>query len=55
MPAGLYDLKQACNESVENLLDRWGENPNWQYFCRFNTMQPAVSRIAREMETVNLG
>jgi IS5 family transposase len=30
---GLHYLKHAFNESDESLLDRWVENPYWQYFC----------------------
>ena len=36
---GLHYLKHAFNESDESLLDRWVENPYWQYFCGFETMQ----------------
>ena len=36
---GLHYLKHAFNESDESLLDRWLENPYWQYFCGFTTMQ----------------
>ena len=39
---GLHYLKHAFNESDESLLDRWVENPYWQYFCGFNTMQHEV-------------
>jgi IS5 family transposase len=27
-------LKRIFNESDESVLDRWVENPYWQYFCR---------------------
>lgn len=30
---GLLLLKQVYNESDENVVDRWIENPYWQYFC----------------------
>jgi transposase, IS5 family len=30
---GLFYLKQAFNLSDESLIDRWVENPYWQYFC----------------------
>ena len=30
---GLILLKQVYNESDENVVDRWVENPYWQYFC----------------------
>lgn len=36
---GLVYLKHAFNESDESLLDRWVENPYWQSFCGFTTMQ----------------
>lgn len=31
--AGIVLLKQIFDESDENVLDRWVENPYWQYFC----------------------
>ena len=36
---GLHYLKHAFNESDESVLDRWVENPYWQYFCGFTSMQ----------------
>lgn len=39
---GLHYLKHAFNESDESLLERWIENPYWQYFCGFETMQHEV-------------
>ena len=39
---GLHYLKHTFNESDESLLDRWVENPYWQYFCGFETMQHEV-------------
>jgi IS5 family transposase len=36
---GLHYLKHTFNLSDEALLDRWVENPYWQYFCGFTTMQ----------------
>ena len=36
---GLHYLKHAFNESDESLLARWIENPYWQCFCGFTTMQ----------------
>jgi IS5 family transposase len=36
---GLLYLKHAFNESDESLLARWIENPYWQYFCGFSTLQ----------------
>ena len=35
----LHYLKHAFNESDESLLARWVENPYWQAFCGFDTMQ----------------
>lgn len=32
---GLHYLKYAFDESDESVLDRWVENPYWQYFCGF--------------------
>lgn len=31
--AGILILKRLFNESDESVLDRWVENPYWQYFC----------------------
>ncbi len=36
---GLHYLKHTFNESDESLLERWVENPYWQYFCGCETMQ----------------
>lgn len=36
---GLHYLKHAFNESDESVVARWVENPYWQYFCGFTTMQ----------------
>lgn len=36
---GLHYIKYAFNESDEALLDRWVENPYWQYFCGYTHMQ----------------
>ena len=40
---GLHYLKHAFNESDESLLERWVENPYWQHFCGFTTMQHEMS------------
>ncbi len=37
--AGLHYLKFMFNESDESLVDRWVENPYWQYFCGYTHMQ----------------
>lgn len=39
---GLHYLKHTFNESDESLVERWVENPYWQYFCGFETMQHQV-------------
>lgn len=39
---GLLYLKHAFNESDESLIARWIENPYWQSFCGFTTMQHAL-------------
>ena len=31
--AGMLMLKRMFNESDESVLERWLENPYWQYFC----------------------
>jgi IS5 family transposase len=31
--AGIVLLKRIFDESDESVLDRWAENPYWQYFC----------------------
>ena len=36
---GLQYLKYAFNESDESVVERWVENPYWQYFCGFTHMQ----------------
>jgi len=36
---GLLYLKHAYNLSDEGVLECWVENPYWQYFCGFETMQ----------------
>ena len=37
--AGLHYLKYTFNESDESLIERWVENPYWQYFCGYTHMQ----------------
>ena len=39
---GLHYLKHAFNESDVSVLERWVENPYWQYFCGFDTMQHEI-------------
>jgi len=36
---GLHYLKHAYDESDESLIERWVENPYWQYFCGYEHMQ----------------
>lgn len=36
---GLLYLKHAFNESDESVVERWIENPYWQFFCGFHEMQ----------------
>ncbi len=36
---GLQYLKYTFNESDESVVDRWVENPYWQYFCGYTHMQ----------------
>ena len=38
---GLHYLKYTFNESDESVVDRWVENPYWQYFCGYAHMQHA--------------
>ena len=39
---GLHYLKHAFNVSDEGLIERWVENPYWQHFCGFHTLQHEV-------------
>lgn len=36
---GLHYLKSLFNESDESVVERWVENPYWQYFCGFEYLQ----------------
>lgn len=36
---GLHYLKYAFDESDESVVQRWVENPYWQYFCGFEFLQ----------------
>jgi transposase, IS5 family len=36
---GLHYLKQAYNESDESVVEKWIENPYWQYFCGYEFFQ----------------
>jgi len=48
---GLHYLKYAFDESDESVVDRWVENPYWQFFCGFTHMQHKApldpSRLSR--------
>lgn len=37
--AGLHYLKAMFNESDESVVERWVENPYWQYFCGYEYLQ----------------
>lgn len=37
--AGLHYLKYLENESDESIVEKFRENPYWQYFCGFDTFQ----------------
>ena len=37
--AGLHYLKYLENESDESVVEKFCENPYWQYFCGFRTFQ----------------
>lgn len=36
---GLHYLKHAFNESDESVVEKWVENPYWQYFCGYQYFQ----------------
>ena len=36
---GIHYLKHAFNESDESVVDRWLENPYWQWFCGYEYFQ----------------
>ncbi len=36
---GLHYLKHSYNESDESVVEKWVENPYWQYFCGFEFFQ----------------
>ena len=39
---GLHYLKHAFDESDESIVERWVENPYWQYFCGFGRTAAVV-------------
>jgi hypothetical protein len=40
---GLHYLKSAYNLSDELVVERWIENPYWQYFCGEHSRMPRCS------------
>ena len=36
---GLHYLKYTFDESDETVVERWVENPYWQYFCGYDFLQ----------------
>ena len=36
---GLHYLKYSFDESDESVVERWVENPYWQYFCGYEYLQ----------------
>jgi IS5 family transposase len=48
---GLHYLKHAFNESDASVLERWVENPYWQYFCGFTHMQHAAPLHSTSLTT----
>src|SRR5207245_6539702 len=36
---GLHYLKHAYDESDESVVEKWVENPYWQYFCGYEYFQ----------------
>ncbi len=44
---GLHYLKYAFNESYESVVERWVENPYWQYFCGYNSVTIASNQFGQ--------
>jgi IS5 family transposase len=40
--AGLHYLQHTYGLSDEQVVQRWAENPYWQYFCGETYFQPAL-------------
>lgn len=36
---GLHYLKHSYHESDESVVEKWVENPYWQYFCGYEFFQ----------------
>ena len=50
--AGLHYLKYLENESDESVVEKFCENPYWQYFCGFKTFQKAFEAEIQSAFTV---
>jgi Transposase domain (DUF772) len=51
---GLHYLKALYNESDESVVNKWVENPYWQYFCGEQTFQhdlPGASNNTDQVAT----
>jgi len=46
---GLHYLKHAFSESDESVVERWAENPYWQYFCGFESFQTTIPVVASNL------
>jgi IS5 family transposase len=46
---GLHYLKHAFSESDESVVDRWVENPYWQFFCGYETFQTKMPVVASNL------
>jgi len=46
---GLHYIKHAFNESDESVVERWVENPYWQFFCGFDTFQTEMPVVASNL------
>ncbi|MBN2559468.1 MAG: transposase [Phycisphaerae bacterium] len=44
---GLHYLKYTFNESDESVVERWVENPYWQYFCGVTAFCRDMARTMR--------
>jgi IS5 family transposase len=49
---GLHYLKYAYNESDESVVERFLENPYWQYFCGFEYFEHEVPLDPSRLGTV---
>ncbi len=46
---GLHYLKHAFSESDESVVERWVENPYWQFFCGFETFQTEIPVVSSNL------